>query len=335
MCKDRRWKRSISIGSEKVMAFVLGMMLLLSVKVSAQAAPEAGSEGWNRDEVVSYLQKGEAGIGGVDAAVPGRGRDCSLLLSGAAGGGRHSSGGRVIPNGHRPGKADPFGFGLWPGSRRRIRCQPSGKALQPGTDGPAGSPTGPLFALLALDCKGYPLPAGSSWSREALTELLISYQREDGGFSLNDQLEPDVDVTALSLLALAPYCERGQVAQSVELGLAWLSDQQLDSGGFASMGQSPARAYLQCCPPWRPWKSLRRIRTLSKTAIRLLTPLRHTSRRMGAFPSAGRPFQRPGDAAGAAGHCGHRGGGQSLPAWISCRSQSRRRVLRLSLPAFC
>ena len=236
MCKDRRWKRSISIGSEKVMALVLGMMLLLSVKVSAQAAPEAGSEGWNRDEVVSYLQKGEAASA-----------EWTPLCLAAAGTAPSSSQVQQVEDAIAQGAESSqtvtdlakqillaSACGLDPADVSGVNLLEK-LCSQEQMDRQGAN--GPLFALLALDCKGYPLPAGSSWSREALTELLISYQREDGGFSLNDQLEPDVDVTALSLLALAPYCEREQVAQSVELGLAWLSNQQLDSGGFASMGQ--------------------------------------------------------------------------------------------------
>lgn len=175
MCKDRRWKRSISIGSEKVMALVLGMMLLLSVKVSAQAAPEAGSEGWNRDEVVSYLQKGEAASAEwtpLCLAAAGTAPSSSQVqqVEDAIAQGAESS--QTVT---RPGKADPFGFGLWPGSRRRIRCQPSGKALQPGTDGPAGSQrpslrsSGPGLQGLSAPCRQLLEPGGADRAAHLLS----------------------------------------------------------------------------------------------------------------------------------------------------------------------
>lgn len=236
MCKDRQWKKPVSICIAEVMALILGMMLLLSANVSAQASSEAGTEPLNRDGAVSYLEKGEAAssewtplclavagtapsssqVQQVEDAIA-QGTEVSLnptdlakqiLLASACG---------LDP-------ADVSGVDLLEALSKQEQMDRQGA-------------NGPLFALLALDCKGYQLPEGSSWSRENLTELLLSYQREDGGFCLNDQLEPDVDVTALSLLALAPYREDAQVARSVELGLTWLSGQQLDNGGFASMGQ--------------------------------------------------------------------------------------------------
>lgn len=236
MCKDKRWKKTVTVCVAEVMALILGMMLLLSVKVSAQTPPDAGANALSRDRAVQYLGKGEAASG-----------EWTPLCLAAAGTAPSSAQVRQVENAIAQGAQSDqnptdlakqillaTACGLNPADVSGVHLL---EALSEQEQMDKQGANGPIFALLALDCGGYDLSADSRWSRESLTELLLTYQREEGGFGLNQQMELDVDVTALSLLALAPYREDPQVVQSVERGLNWLSGQQLDGGGFSSMGQ--------------------------------------------------------------------------------------------------
>jgi hypothetical protein len=92
---------------------------------------------------------------------------------------------------------------------------------------------GPVFALLALDSGGY----GSEADRAYYRDWIISHQLEGGGWNLEGKAEagPDVDITAMTLQALAPYYGEGDVAldAAVEAGLLALSALQQPDGGFA------------------------------------------------------------------------------------------------------
>lgn len=107
---------------------------------------------------------------------------------------------------------------------------------------------GPVFALLALDSGDYPLPQDpeitEQASREKYVEYILSRQEADGGWGLS-QGASDVDMTAMTLQALAKYAQRSDAAQAIEGGLTWLSAQQQESGGFVSYGAENSESIVQ------------------------------------------------------------------------------------------
>lgn len=80
------------------------------------------------------------------------------------------------------------------------------------------------FALIALDTLSY------DGDRDDFIQALLDAQRDDGTWSLNPNRPSstfDLDVTAMALIALAPYYYRGdeRVTDAVERGLTWLRAQ--------------------------------------------------------------------------------------------------------------
>ena len=82
------------------------------------------------------------------------------------------------------------------------------------------------------------------WSRDALSEKLLSLQKADGGWSVMGDYG-DVDVTAMCLQALACPDASAPVSVAVERGLGFLSECQLESAGFSSMGKENAESCAQ------------------------------------------------------------------------------------------
>lgn len=98
---------------------------------------------------------------------------------------------------------------------------------------------GAVFALLALDAGGYAVPdapAGETQAtRESYLAEILSYQTLSGGFSLDaDGGDADVDITAMALCALAPYCNDAAAADAARAALLWLSDAQGANGDYGS-----------------------------------------------------------------------------------------------------
>lgn len=77
---------------------------------------------------------------------------------------------------------------------------------------------------------------GGDFTAENVADMLVSMQLADGGWSLFGGYG-DVDVTAMTIQALAPhYSESTAVSQSVDKAVDFLSSKQQESGGFKSMG---------------------------------------------------------------------------------------------------
>ena len=75
-----------------------------------------------------------------------------------------------------------------------------------------------------------------SHSSEEVVNGILSMQLPDGGWAVIGE-NGDVDVTAMTITALAPhYPYNDAVHQAVDAGLELLSQRQLDSGGFVTMG---------------------------------------------------------------------------------------------------
>lgn len=82
------------------------------------------------------------------------------------------------------------------------------------------------WALFALDAKGTVLPRTAKWTREKIVDALLKFQNEEsGGFGLFDNTMTSVDMTAMSVQALAKYAKTDEkVQRAVEKGLQYLKD---------------------------------------------------------------------------------------------------------------
>lgn len=93
------------------------------------------------------------------------------------------------------------------------------------------------------------IPAGTHTAEECIAELM-KLRLEDGGWAVTGQ-KADVDVTAMTVQALAPYAKDAEVAGAVEGALAVLASRQEDNGGFASFGvsnpESAAQVIIALC----------------------------------------------------------------------------------------
>lgn len=76
---------------------------------------------------------------------------------------------------------------------------------------------------------------GNLYDTDIVVNELLSSQFEDGGWAIMGKYG-DIDVTAMTITALAPHAERQDVYDAVERGFDFLSSQQNDDGGYTSFG---------------------------------------------------------------------------------------------------
>ena len=107
---------------------------------------------------------------------------------------------------------------------------------------------GTIFALLALDSGNYEIPenpdAAVQATRQMYVDELLARALPDGGWTLTGGA-PDVDITAMTLQALAKYRDQADVTAAVERGLAVLSSLQEPDGGYVSWGSSNSESVAQ------------------------------------------------------------------------------------------
>lgn len=107
---------------------------------------------------------------------------------------------------------------------------------------------GTIFALLAMDSGKYEIPenpdAAVQSTRQMYVDELLARELPDGGWALTGG-EPDVDITAMTLQALAKYRDQADVTAAVERGLAVLSSLQEPDGGYVSWGSSNSESVAQ------------------------------------------------------------------------------------------
>jgi Domain of unknown function (DUF4430)/S-layer homology domain/Prenyltransferase and squalene oxidase repeat len=106
---------------------------------------------------------------------------------------------------------------------------------------------GLVFGLLALDANKSTIPNDALWTRDKLIQQLLAQQNTDGGFPLSKEssAESDIDMTAMSLQALAKYQDRKEVKTATEKALVWLSSKQLPNGGFKAWGVETSESISQ------------------------------------------------------------------------------------------
>lgn len=116
---------------------------------------------------------------------------------------------------------------------------------------------GPIWALIALDSAGYPMPenpeAETQATRQMYIDRILECQLPDGGWSLFGGTESatagdgtaDPDITGMALQALAKYQDQPAVAAATREALACMSEQQSADGGFSSWGTANAESVVQ------------------------------------------------------------------------------------------
>ena len=92
---------------------------------------------------------------------------------------------------------------------------------------------GLVYALIALDSKGYEIPEDAGISREEMISQICDEQNDDGGFGFVPG-SSDVDMTAMTLTALAPY--QSSQAEVIDRALDFLSSMQTVEGHYESFG---------------------------------------------------------------------------------------------------
>ena len=111
---------------------------------------------------------------------------------------------------------------------------------------------GPIWALIALKSNPeYTIPKVSGVSEQTTEAKLVNYllagEIPGGGWALEGS-EPDVDVTAMTLQALAPYYHKKgyeKVTAAIDRAVEKLSDMQLATGGFGTMGTETLESNAQ------------------------------------------------------------------------------------------
>lgn len=109
---------------------------------------------------------------------------------------------------------------------------------------------GPIWALIALNSHpSYSIPTDPNAKTQTTEAVLVTYllQRETskGGWTLTGN-EPDVDITGMTIQALAPYYgKRADVTGAIDRAVEWLASVQLMSGGYATMGTETSESTAQ------------------------------------------------------------------------------------------
>ena len=100
-----------------------------------------------------------------------------------------------------------------------------------------------IYALLALDCKGYEVPEGSTYTRESIIENILALQMENGAFGFMDT--PSADITGMALQALAPYTDEAKVRSAIDKAVTYLSESQNGNGSYSSMDVETSESIAQ------------------------------------------------------------------------------------------
>ena len=117
---------------------------------------------------------------------------------------------------------------------------------------------GPIWALIALDSRDYPMPqnpeAKTQATRQMYIDRILACQLPDGGWSLfggtkaakSDQDKiSDPDITGMAIQALAKYQDQPAVAKATQEALACMSKRQDKLGGFDSWGTTNSESVVQ------------------------------------------------------------------------------------------
>lgn len=116
---------------------------------------------------------------------------------------------------------------------------------------------GPIWALIALDSRNYPMPqnpeAKTQATRQMYIDRILACQLPDGGWSLfggtaaaaSGDGVSDPDITGMALQALAKYQDQPAVKKATGEALDCMSKLQDQNGGFSSWGTSNSESVVQ------------------------------------------------------------------------------------------
>ncbi|MDR2089837.1 MAG: S-layer homology domain-containing protein [Clostridiales Family XIII bacterium] len=116
---------------------------------------------------------------------------------------------------------------------------------------------GPIWALIALDSRDYPIPknadAKTQATRALYVEEILRRQVQDGGWNLTADADGemragekgDPDITGMALQALAKYQDRRDVREATDRALVFLSALQDDRGGYTGWGDANSESVVQ------------------------------------------------------------------------------------------
>lgn len=90
---------------------------------------------------------------------------------------------------------------------------------------PMGTLNDYIWALIAYDSGNYSIDENAKWTRDALIKYLLDHQLSDGSWDLNNKHSGlvDVDITAMTIIALAPYKDQAKVKKALDRGVDILS----------------------------------------------------------------------------------------------------------------
>lgn len=95
------------------------------------------------------------------------------------------------------------------------------------------------YGLIMLDCGAY----YGNMTRDEIINKILSMQFSDGGWGLMQN--SDVDVTAMTIQALARYYKHSDVKTAIDKALDYLSKRQQTDGDFKSYGTPNAESTAQ------------------------------------------------------------------------------------------
>jgi len=101
---------------------------------------------------------------------------------------------------------------------------------------------GAIWALLALDCRDYPVPVCAEGKVQASRQMYVDYILEnalpDGGwnFMCDAASDAEPDMTGMALQALAGYRDQNGVQTAIDRAITRMSGMQNGDGGFTSWG---------------------------------------------------------------------------------------------------
>ena len=86
--------------------------------------------------------------------------------------------------------------------------------------------------------------ACEEWTAETLADALVKLQKADGGWAVTGAFG-DVDVTSMCIQALAACEQTDSIRSALDRAVLFLSEAQLDNGGFKSYGKENSESLCQ------------------------------------------------------------------------------------------
>lgn len=77
-----------------------------------------------------------------------------------------------------------------------------------------------------------------------LIDNLLSYQTDDGGFTINKSGYPSEQLTGMVITALSPYSNKKNVKDSINKSINWLQLRQLEDGSFMGSSKKSGQATM-------------------------------------------------------------------------------------------